>query len=106
MFKLVGDDIFNLDDVRCIIRVCNTILYYCNYYVHYVCWHNSNINYTQVNPAPGFKFQYALYVDGKPFEQYKERQARALKTWEKMLGEKNYRIVLGRYNSFIRYLIG
>lgn len=48
-----------------------------------------------MNPAPGFKFQYSLYVDGKPFEQYKERQARALKTWQKYMGEKCYRVVLG-----------
>lgn len=71
MFKLVGDDVFHLDDgVRCLIRV---------------------------NPATGMKFTYALYVDGKPFELYRERQARALKTWlhtVEKTGEQ-FRIVLG-----------
>lgn len=71
MFKLVGDDVFELDDgVRCLIRV---------------------------NPARGMKFTYALYVDGKPFEQYRERQARALITWEHCDAEdRHYRIVLGK----------
>lgn len=56
MFKLVGDDPFQLTDtVRCLLRVC---------------------------PAPGMKFTYSLYVDGKPFEQYRDHRARALKTWE------------------------
>lgn len=70
MFKLVGDDVFDLeDDMRCLIRV---------------------------NPASGMKFTYALYVDGKPFEQYCERQARALTAWEHCDSEeRRYRIVLG-----------
>lgn len=56
MFKLVGDDTFELDDgVPCMIRV---------------------------NPASGMKFTYALYVDSKPFQLYKERQAKALKMWQ------------------------
>lgn len=71
MFKLVGDDVFQLnDEVRCIIRV---------------------------NPAPGFKFEYSLFVDGKSYEQYKDRQATVLKTWQLRIGEKNYRVVMGEY---------
>lgn len=71
MFKLVGDDVFQLnDEVRCILRV---------------------------NPAPGFKFEYVLYVDGKSYEQYKDRQAAVLKTWQLKIDDKEYRVVMGKY---------
>ena len=68
MFKLVGEDSFQLDGVRCIIRV---------------------------EPAPGFSYTYHLFVDGKPFKQFTERQARILKAWETSIAGKDYRIVLG-----------
>ncbi|GAB0099602.1 Fas apoptotic inhibitory molecule 1 [Sergentomyia squamirostris] len=67
MFKLVGEDSFHLDGVRCILRV---------------------------DPAPGFKYNYALFVGGQAFDQFTERQARALKAWEITVREKFYRIVL------------
>lgn len=68
MFKLVGEDAFPLHGVRCIIRV---------------------------DPAPGFRYTYNLFVDGKPFKQFTERQARILKAWEANIAGKDYRIVLG-----------
>lgn len=70
MFKLVGDDPFTLADsgVPCVISV---------------------------NPASGMKFTYALYVDGKPLQAYKERQAKAWKTWHRTVADGTpYRIVL------------
>lgn len=70
MFKLVGEDSFALEGVRCIIRV---------------------------EPAPGFRYTYHLFVDGKPYSQFTERQARILKAWEANIGDKDYRIVLGTY---------
>lgn len=69
MFKLVGEDSFQLHDVRCIIRV---------------------------EPAPGFRYTYHLFVDGKPFKQFADRQARILKAWETSVGGMDYRIVLGK----------
>ncbi|EDW32558.1 GL10380 [Drosophila persimilis] len=42
MFKLVGEDTFHIDQSRCIIRV---------------------------DPAPGFKYEYSLYIDGKSHDQ-------------------------------------
>lgn len=69
MFKLVGEDSFHLDGVRCILRV---------------------------DPAPGFKYTYSLFVGGQAFEQFTERQARALKAWEITVRDKFYRIVLGK----------
>lgn len=67
MFKLVGDDIFSLEGLRCVLRV---------------------------DPAPGFKYKYSLIVDGKPFEQFKDSQAKAHRMWEATVNEKKYRILL------------
>ncbi|XP_037032132.1 fas apoptotic inhibitory molecule 1 [Bradysia coprophila] len=67
MFKLVGDDVFTLDDMKCVIRV---------------------------DPLSGFKYKYSLSVDGKPFEQFKENQAKAMKTWKTVVDGRPYRIVL------------
>ncbi|XP_055703419.1 fas apoptotic inhibitory molecule 1 [Phlebotomus papatasi] len=78
MFKLVGEDSFHLDGVRCILRV---------------------------DPAPGFKYTYSLFVGGQAFEQFTERQARALKAWEITVRDKFYRIVLEK-DSLNVYLNG
>ncbi|KAL1394970.1 hypothetical protein pipiens_011580 [Culex pipiens pipiens] len=78
MFKLVGEDMFRLEDKRCIIRV---------------------------DPLPGFKYSYSLYVDGKSYEQFTESQAKALKTWEVNLGDNFYRIVLEK-NTLNIYVNG
>lgn len=67
MFKLVGDDPFYLEDIKCVVRV---------------------------DPAPGFKYKYLLFVDGKPFDQFKMRQAKALRIWEVTVNETKYRIIL------------
>lgn len=67
MFKLVGDDTFYLENLRCVVRV---------------------------DPAPGFKYKYLLFVDGKPFDQFKMRQAKALRIWEVTVNETKYRIIL------------
>lgn len=72
MFKLVGDDPFQLERTRCLLRV---------------------------DPAPGFKYSYQLYVDGKPIEQYTERQAKALKSWQvKTVDDKEFRVVLEKHS--------
>ncbi|XP_055600178.1 fas apoptotic inhibitory molecule 1 [Uranotaenia lowii] len=78
MFKLVGEDMFKLEDKRCIIRV---------------------------DPLPGFKYSYSLFVDGKSYEQFTESQAKALKTWEVNLGDNFYRIVLEK-NTLNIYVNG
>ncbi|XP_055908157.1 fas apoptotic inhibitory molecule 1 [Eupeodes corollae] len=67
MFKLVGEDSFKIDKARCIIRV---------------------------DPAPGFKYQYSLYIDGQPYKQYTKELARTLRTWITVVDEVEYRIVL------------
>uniref|UniRef100_A0A182LU01 Fas apoptotic inhibitory molecule 1 n=1 Tax=Anopheles culicifacies TaxID=139723 RepID=A0A182LU01_9DIPT len=78
MFKLVGEDMFKLEDKRCIIRV---------------------------DPLPGFRYSYSLFVDGKSYEQFTESQAKALKTWEAKLGDNFYRIVLEK-NTLNIYVNG
>ncbi|XP_040161471.1 fas apoptotic inhibitory molecule 1 [Anopheles arabiensis] len=78
MFKLVGEDMFKLEDKRCIIRV---------------------------DPMPGFRYSYSLFVDGKSYEQFTESQAKALKTWEAKLGDNFYRIVLEK-NTLNIYVNG
>ncbi|XP_062558759.1 fas apoptotic inhibitory molecule 1 [Armigeres subalbatus] len=78
MFKLVGEDMFKLDDKRCIIRV---------------------------DPLPGFKYCYSLFVDGKSYKQFTESQAKALKTWEINLKDNFYRIVLEK-NTLNIYVNG
>lgn len=69
MFKLVGDDVFHIDQIRCILRV---------------------------DPAPGFKYEYSLSVDGKSYKQYREEQARAFRTWIATVDDVEYRVVLGK----------
>lgn len=54
MFKLVGEDTFHIDQTRCIIRV---------------------------DPAPGFKYEYSLYIDGKSHELYTEEMTRQYRLW-------------------------
>lgn len=79
MFKLVGDDSFSLENLHCVLRV---------------------------DPAPGFSYKYSLFVDGKPFEQFKHCQAKALRIWETSIGDNKYRIVLGKtvIHLFVTYL--
>ncbi|XP_055390423.1 fas apoptotic inhibitory molecule 1 [Condylostylus longicornis] len=67
MFKLVGEDVFSIEDTRCILRV---------------------------DPAANFRYSYYLFVDGKPYEQFTEKQAKALKTWVTTVKNNEYRIVL------------
>lgn len=58
----------------------------------------------QVDPLPGFKYSYSLFVDGKSYEQFTESQAKALKTWEVNLGDNFYRIVLGNELIFRNWI--
>lgn len=49
---------------------------------------------SKVDPLAGFKYKYSLLVDGKPYEQFKENHAKAMKTWETVVNSSAYRIVL------------
>lgn len=67
MFKLVGEDSFYIDQARCIIRV---------------------------DPAPGFRYQYSLYIDGKPHEQYTDELTKYYRLWLVNIEDNEYRIML------------
>ncbi|XP_026464530.1 fas apoptotic inhibitory molecule 1 [Ctenocephalides felis] len=68
MFKLVGDECFDLGNTRCIITV---------------------------DPLPGFRYSYTLLVDGEPFKQFADAQSRVLCTWRVLIdGSKTHRVVL------------
>lgn len=92
MFKLVGDDIFTLDDMKCVIRVN---IYILRQYLLKCLSIGIIICISKVDPLSGFKYKYSLVVDGKPYEQFKENQAKAMKTWETVVNSSAYRIVLG-----------
>lgn len=64
---------------------------------------NISVYTIQVDPAASFKYKYLLFVDGRPFEQYRERQAKTLKIWETDCTGRTYRIVLerGTLNLFL-----
>lgn len=40
-------------------------------------------------------------MDGKPLDQYKQRQAKILRIWESVINEKTYRVVLGNNNQIV-----
>ncbi|XP_049309594.1 fas apoptotic inhibitory molecule 1 [Bactrocera dorsalis] len=67
MFKLVGEDAFYIDQSRCIIRV---------------------------DPAPGFRYEYSLYIDGKPHEQYTDELTKHYRLWLVSIEDNEYRIML------------
>ncbi|XP_017475450.1 PREDICTED: fas apoptotic inhibitory molecule 1 [Rhagoletis zephyria] len=67
MFKLVGEDSFYIGQARCIIRV---------------------------DPAPGFRYAYSLYIDGKPHEQYTDELAKQYRQWLVSIEDNEYRIML------------
>lgn len=155
MFKLVGDDVFELDDLRCVLRVCILTYHYSNLLFHLIhlllqrlnfhndsfyikndsfCAHvlreenwSSSVSLIKivfiwnptiissffllltifasikVDPAPGFKYKYSLFVDGKPLDQFKQRQAKALRIWETTINETYYRVVLGRKQLLVAW---
>ncbi|XP_044007545.1 fas apoptotic inhibitory molecule 1 isoform X2 [Aphidius gifuensis] len=69
MFRLVGDEIVMLDDTKFIIRV---------------------------DPIPGFKYSYTLFVNGKSFQNFIQSQSKILESWVTVIEENKYRIVLDK----------
>jgi hypothetical protein len=67
MYRLVGEDVFFVEDKRCIIHIF---------------------------PSSGFKYTYKLFIDGVECEIYNQNQSKILKTWEIRINEKTYRVVL------------
>lgn len=78
MYRLVGEDVFFVENKRCIIHIF---------------------------PSSGFKYTYKLYIDGVECEMYNQNQTKILKTWEIRINEKTYRVVLEK-NTLNIYLNG
>ncbi|XP_075218106.1 fas apoptotic inhibitory molecule 1 [Lycorma delicatula] len=67
MFKLVGDEPFNIGKTKCVVRV---------------------------EPSGGFSYEYSLVVDGKSLEKFTENQSKTCCTWLVQLPDNLYRVVL------------
>jgi hypothetical protein len=68
MFKLVGDEIFNVGSARCVIKV---------------------------EPVGGFSYSYSLEVNGESYQRFSEIQSKAIKTWIVHVRNETFRVVLG-----------
>lgn len=67
MFKLVGQEFFNIGKNKC----CITI-----------------------DSSSGFSYEYSLEVNGKSYEKFCENQSKILQSWTFVAGDTQYRIVL------------
>ncbi|XP_076285320.1 fas apoptotic inhibitory molecule 1 [Lasioglossum baleicum] len=69
MFQLVGDEVFTFNDNKFVIRV---------------------------DPIPGLRYSYTLWVNGKSYRNFVQSQSKILKTWLANVGNEEYRIVLDK----------
>ncbi|XP_014203256.2 fas apoptotic inhibitory molecule 1 [Copidosoma floridanum] len=69
MFRLVGDEVFQFGDAKFVIRV---------------------------DPIPGLKYSYTLWVNGKSFKNFIQSQSKVLETWTTLIGQNEYRIILDK----------
>ena len=69
MFKLVGNELFQIGQAKCEILI---------------------------NASYGFSYEYTLLVDGKQLTKFKEKQTKIMKTWAVKTDSSEYRIVLGK----------
>ncbi|KAH0553879.1 fas apoptotic inhibitory molecule 1 [Cotesia glomerata] len=78
MFRLVGDEEFMYGDTKFTIRV---------------------------DPIPGLKYSYSLWVNGKTFSKFVQTQSKILETWIAKIGDKKYKIILDK-NSLSVWMNG
>ncbi|XP_076302686.1 fas apoptotic inhibitory molecule 1-like [Lasioglossum baleicum] len=69
MFHLVGDEVFTFSDNKFVIRI---------------------------DPIPGLKYSYTLWVNGKSYKNFVQTQSKILETWLANVGNEEYRIVLDK----------
>ncbi|XP_053982436.1 fas apoptotic inhibitory molecule 1 [Hylaeus anthracinus] len=69
MFHLVGDEAFTFNDNKFVIRV---------------------------DPIPGLRYCYTLWVNGKSYTHFVKSQTKVLETWLANVGNEEYRIVLDK----------
>ncbi|XP_018346532.1 PREDICTED: fas apoptotic inhibitory molecule 1 [Trachymyrmex septentrionalis] len=70
MFRLVGDEVFMFNNIKFIIKV---------------------------DPMPGLKYSYSLWVNGKNYKQFIQSQSKILETWLAKVGNEEYRVVLDKH---------
>ena len=58
-----------------------------------------------INACSGFTYEYILYVNGKQFKTFREKQSRIMRTWHFEMNGKEYRVVLGIVQSMLCYAI-
>ncbi|OAD61136.1 Fas apoptotic inhibitory molecule 1, partial [Eufriesea mexicana] len=69
MFHLIGDEVFTFNDNKFVIRI---------------------------DPIPGLKYSYTLWVNGKSYKNFVQTQSKILETWLANVGNEEYRIVLDK----------
>ncbi|XP_011310224.1 fas apoptotic inhibitory molecule 1 [Fopius arisanus] len=69
MFRLVGDEVVMFGDTKFVIRV---------------------------DPIPGLRYSYTLWVNGKSFKNFVQSQSKVLESWVAKIGDNKYRIVLDK----------
>ncbi|XP_076679231.1 fas apoptotic inhibitory molecule 1 [Andrena cerasifolii] len=74
MFHLVGDEVFTFNDNKFVIRV---------------------------DPIPGLKYSYTLWVNGKSYKNFVQSQSKILETWLATVGDEKYRIVLDKQTQSV-----
>ncbi|XP_043264840.1 fas apoptotic inhibitory molecule 1 [Colletes gigas] len=74
MFHLVGDEAFTFNDNKFVIRV---------------------------DPIPGLRYCYTLWVNGKSYTNFVKGQSKILDTWLASVGKEEYRIVLDKQTQNI-----
>ena len=75
MFKLVGTEQFEIkSDTGDIFAKCEIF----------------------INACTGFTYEYILYVNGKQFKTFREKQSKIMRAWHFELNEKKWRVVLGK----------
>ncbi|XP_034178835.1 fas apoptotic inhibitory molecule 1 [Osmia lignaria lignaria] len=77
MFQLVGDEAFMFNGNKFVIRI---------------------------DPIPGLKYSYTLWVNGKSYKNFIQTQSKILETWLAKVGNEEYRIVLGNFKKEITIL--
>ncbi|XP_076167294.1 fas apoptotic inhibitory molecule 1 isoform X4 [Ptiloglossa arizonensis] len=74
MFHLVGDEVFTYNDNKFVIRV---------------------------DPIPGLKYSYTLWVNGKSYTNFVKSQSKILESWLANVGNEEYRIVLDKQQQSV-----
>lgn len=49
-----------------------------------------------INACAGFTYEYILYVNGKQFKTFREKQTKIMRSWHFEVNDKEWRIILGK----------